>query len=348
MFVLIGNARNSGSTLLADLIDSHPQAICGPELELFSNPYLYEKVGKVDLSLPFPTFCLDQTRIGTYTERLKNYELDYNEFYEAWNSSSDILDFINWFVSHNRKVRKKKEALVFEKSPHNTNTIGRFLNKSDKHFFVHIVRNPVCNLEGILRRAPTFSTYFAASLWHLEEAKFFSWRDHPRVYVIKYEDLLQDPFATVCKLVHDIGGRNVRPCDLEEAYNDNIYRKNLNYRHSNWSVPDFGKINSNIKPPNERAKRIFSGSLMRQINKDYCRIHNLTQVSVKDVIDYYGYTTSVDAMIRDVPPYTPCTFEWIKSSFQLINKWKFDNRHDLASVKNINAYLFPYYYRRNR
>jgi len=41
-FALIGNSPSSGSTFLADLLDSSNYSACGEELGIFSNKHLYD------------------------------------------------------------------------------------------------------------------------------------------------------------------------------------------------------------------------------------------------------------------------------------------------------------------
>ena len=52
MIIAIGNAPSSGSTLLADLLDSLPFAVCGPEIRLFSVRSYFTRYAEVRIDDP--------------------------------------------------------------------------------------------------------------------------------------------------------------------------------------------------------------------------------------------------------------------------------------------------------
>ena len=47
MIIAIGNSPSSGSTYLADLLDSLPYAVCGPEINLFSAKDYFAEFDKI-------------------------------------------------------------------------------------------------------------------------------------------------------------------------------------------------------------------------------------------------------------------------------------------------------------
>ncbi|MCK4882859.1 MAG: hypothetical protein KAR31_11720 [Candidatus Omnitrophica bacterium] len=91
MLCIIGNSPSSGSTLLADLLDSTNVSACGNELNLFSNKNIYNFTEfKKNIRRSSATFSVGRIRNTINVHRLYGYGLNEKEFVEFIKSSENL------------------------------------------------------------------------------------------------------------------------------------------------------------------------------------------------------------------------------------------------------------------
>ena len=102
----IGNSPSSGSTFLADLLDSTPHTACGPETNLFSINTLYrfdtfrENMKK---STACPAVYFDRNILNF--NDLCAYGLNEKKLGELLDRSSTLTEFLNCFAVHYLTLR---------------------------------------------------------------------------------------------------------------------------------------------------------------------------------------------------------------------------------------------------
>ncbi len=275
--VLIGSCPSSGSTLLADLLDSTPVSACGPELGLFAVKRFYNswEIGRLitkDISnSPYLLYSqLNKENLSGYGIDLKILEFI---FKNSKNLREFTSEFSNWFIA----LRSREpNAITFEKTPQNIDTIKIFLEKDEDARAVIILRNPLYTFDSLIRR--NFSPFLAfMTIAHCFQIAY-NLKDHNRVLIVKYEDVVSQPFQTVKRILAFSG----IPFDDEETFwkmfKNNTYRyyhdrlrdvilfKNAVWKH--WTVQKTGIIkNANNREVPERIKKLFSSGLNTNLEK---------------------------------------------------------------------------------
>ena len=192
MIIAIGNAPSSGSTLLADLLDSLPFAVCGPELNLFSLSKYYSnfKKAKQNHSLSSKSALIYQGRQRLLTEYLGAYGLNREKIIAIYAESANFTDFCNKLFEAFGKFRGKDCQVFFEKTPQNIHCARSFLNTFKDGFFLHIVRNPLYVYKSLIQR--NLPPYIAANTWLIDVSRAYQLINHPRLIEVKYETLIND------------------------------------------------------------------------------------------------------------------------------------------------------------
>ena len=94
--VLIGNSPSSGSTLLADLLDSTTVSLCGPEIGLFSSANFYAfDHNRRDVLQPYRSSSIHPGgRCGVFFNALAAYGLNRSSLQEQIEDAENIDDFL--------------------------------------------------------------------------------------------------------------------------------------------------------------------------------------------------------------------------------------------------------------
>ncbi len=289
MIIAIGNAPSSGSTLLADLLDSLPFSVCGPELNLFSlNKYFsdFEKV-KQDHSLSSKSASIYQGRQRLLSEYLQDYGLNRKKINEIYDNSATFADFCHKIFEAFSKFRGKDCQVFFEKTPQNIHCARSFLDTFEDGYFLHIVRNPLFVYKSLIRR--NLPPYIAANTWLIDVSRALQLRNHPRLLEIKYESLVEKPFEIINSILRQIG-LNYSPDKIETLYRGNKYREKHCTKINTWSISQYGIIgNANRKEITENDLKALNYMMQTKISERYANLFDLEPVGFNDLIGHYGY-----------------------------------------------------------
>lgn len=330
MIVAIGNAPSSGSTLLADLLDSLPFALCGPELHLLSVSSYYgdfarlKKAGFGRASTP----CL----AARYSVRLSRSNIAYygTTIEETWaclRDHSDFASFCRDFFSRYALFRKRSVKVFFEKTPENIHTASFFLSAFPEGQFVHIVRDPADVIASLTRR--NIPIYVATATWLIDVAAAFELSGHPRFHTVHYEDLVRNPQRTVAELLEKLG--ITEDCsNLETLYAANEHRRTLP-RVGTWST-QFGAV---INPSNAggRTRPSLNQLLECEIRRSFAHRFGVSHCGFQELMRYFGYV----CMQTDETSIRPTR----QSDWWLFRKWLRDFVSSQASVLSLSDYLRP-------
>jgi hypothetical protein len=298
MIVAIGNPPSSGSTYLADLLDSLPFAVCGPEVNLFSARNYFTEFNKIKqkgfYSSKSPVIY--QSRQKLLEDRLCSWGIDSVLLRDILNSTASFKDFCHKLFEVFADIRGKKCKLFFEKTPQNIHCARQFLDTFDEGIFLHIVRDPLFVYKSLIKR--NFPAYIAASTWLIDESSAYHLFNHSRFITIYYEKLIQDPFNTICHLLKKIGAE-YDPADLQTDYENNSYRKIASRRIKSWSITKYGVSgNANAdKAITEKDLSALKFMLTSKVSKRYAKEFNIPDVSFRDLITFHGYQYENDVFL---------------------------------------------------
>jgi hypothetical protein len=283
MLTLVGNSPSSGSTLLADLLDSTSYTACGPELGLFAtkNFYAGELSKSILPSINASTYCRTN---GVNKTNFFAYGLGEEVFSELVSQSISKEDFIQRFVERYLILRgKDPSGVLFEKTPQNINVIKQFLDFSSEHYFVSIIRHPELVIRSLIKRG--FSEYVAASTWLLDVAQVYSNLNHPRLIILRYEELLENPYGIVASLIKRISGITLKENDIKWQYQQNRYRDIFERRISTWSQQTVGEIGALTEIGGIKYPRIKNMA----INERYASYFDVKAVSFETVASAFDF-----------------------------------------------------------
>lgn len=344
---LVGSCPSSGSTLLADLLDSTPYSACGVETGIFANKKIYNfNQYKKNIYQTSSCFSPHRKRSSINFNRLHSYGLNIEEYKELVTSSKTINNFAQKFANNFIALRGKEDnAVVFDKTPINLNCIELFLENFKDAYFINIVRNPLFVYTSLLSRG--FSPYVAMASWLTNVAKYLQYQDHQRVISIKYEDLCSHPFITVQNIIQTITGQKIKLQEIQDYYGHNKYRKIHSKKKLRWTITTYGEIrnanNKSIKP-NDLLE--FSKKITYAINAKYGEHFDLKSISFRESIEKLGYQEELEKYLN-LKSLTNKTNSNSKNKFSLSDnkklaiKWLSDFLNRDANLIHLPAYCYP-------
>lgn len=287
--IALGNAPSSGSSLLGNLLDSTPFTACGPELNLFSSNYLYDFDNfKKNLNNYSASSSIHINRNKINFHRIHSYGHSFESFKKLVNESSSLQDFLDKFALHFLALRGKDiNGVVFEKTPQNLTNIKEYLEKTN-NYFVHIVRDPIDVYKSLLKRG--YSDKMALLIWFIDEAKMYSYLDHERVILIKYEEVLKNPYAIVSEIIKKVTNRSVSQEEIERYRDENIYRKLYTFSLDSWNFKSTDRIqNSNSYDLSTKEAEALYYLKSLKIEKHYSKLFDIPEVSFIEILTKFGY-----------------------------------------------------------
>ena len=339
MIIAIGNAPSSGSTFLADLLDSLPFAVCGPEIGLFSSIKYFTEFHKIKqdyrLTSRSPTIYLNRQRL--LTEDLWAYGIDDHKTQSLYNDSDSFVQFCNKLFTAFASFRKKECELFVEKTPQNIHCARKFLDTFEDGFFLHIVRNPLFVYKSLIRRK--LPPYIAANTWLIDVSQVYLLRKHPRFIEIKYETLADQPFDTVSAILQKFG-MDYPLHNIEKLYKQNRYRKEFTKKLNSWEFNRYGTLgNANKKVITGEDLKALNYMLKTKISRRYARIFALEALGFNELIKHHGYCDNeISSQIELSKPKTIFDF---KSYIRLFRKFLGDLKHRECRLSDFFGYLKP-------
>ena len=338
MLVLVGNSPSSGSTFLADLLDSTPFTVCGNELNLFSNRLLYD-FHKFKRN-PYKTSNSPQIAVTGLFPRYKwfnTYGFNENDWLNWIDKSNTVQEFATFFSQHCLFYRNKdNDGVVFEKTPENLNAIDLFLKAFPESHFLSIVRNPLYVYSSMRKRG--FGNYVASLTWLVDCAKLLQYKNHPRVTFLKYEELVLNPFEIIEETLKSIVKKDISAKKIEQQYNMNNYRKENTKKIQSWSINTYGTVsNANKRKILEEEIMMFAPALSYRINPLYAKIFNIVEIDFKKALQEFGYYEEINDKI---PNAKNKLLKETKDYKKLMAKW-YRFKKDERRKGSIKTFLNP-------
>lgn len=301
---LVGNAPSSGSTLLSDLLDCSDRSASGPELNLFSNLGLYD-FASYRLS---PWRCSASASVHTarnciVRSELPAYGLDARGYARLVRECDGLAGFLAAFASRFLALRGKYgDGTVFEKTPQNVNAIGPFLEACPQGWFVSIVRNPVHVFASLLERG--FPPWIALISWLVDVAQVLPYRRHPRVLLVRYEDLVREPFRVVAGVLRSAcGAQDLCEAAFMDRYGNNAYTRLFSGRVATWSVSGTGTVrDANRRPLDPAVLSRFAAGVGMTVDPAYAGLYGFPPVGYREAVRELGYESEVGELLEGVAP----------------------------------------------
>jgi len=187
--IVVGGAGRSGTRLLAELINAHPETICGIESKLFCHtPYVMQY-------FPFEQgiSCSD-TFVSTIVTK---YKMPKELVHHLLKQSSSYDHFIELF--HRRFAAENNKTRWADKTPDNIFYVDRIFKSFPNTRFIHIIRDGrdvACS-----RHHNGYGDWEECiDYWMAPIQAGLPHRDNPQYKEIFYEDLISDPAATMSDL----------------------------------------------------------------------------------------------------------------------------------------------------
>ena len=252
--ICVGGSPSSGTTLVADLLDSVPGIACPPEMYVFSNADAYS----------FSCDFVEKAKEKHHYEQLAPYlsprtfvtrgnldacgitKLQLNEMLSK---AASFPEFIELFLTLFEIHRNRTVDVFAEKTPANINCATQFCKSFPNGLYVHVLRNGLDVVGSLNRRG--FSLIQAGMVWAYQVQEGLPARSFNNYIEVKYEDITNDPFSTIARLVKRVN-INTSASEIQERYELNSYRRGL-ARVKSWSVSTFG---GKVEKANKRSSQL--------------------------------------------------------------------------------------------
>ncbi len=194
VFFILGSVR-SGTTLLRDILKSHPNLICPEETHMFRwaepfNSNDYTHVNKVA-----DTLILHRKMDG----------VEESQFVEILENSTDRKDFMLNYLELFRKAQGNTNSRCFDKTPQNVYGLPLIKAYFPDAKIIHIVRNPLNVISSLKQGRGLLPQTLTAAINFWKESILIINTLKPllkdNLHEFKYEDLTRNPSREITQLL---------------------------------------------------------------------------------------------------------------------------------------------------
>ena len=302
MKIVIGGSPGTGSSLLRQMLNRHPDVYCGPELQLFVYPDLFSQWNEKKLHLVQHPLLVAPSVHTIRGSRLAGKEQHWSEqdVLSLIRSSDSLEDFTEHYFL--KPMTFYGKSIWAEKTPENVMCFGEVLSTWPDAFLVHIVRNPLDTLASLMARG--FPLFYAAARYLFNTAHGFKHEAKERYFQVRYEDLVTNPDATIEKLLKflkfdpsaDVIAQMNEPGNphMDEAH------RLPGWKSSELAVASPASVNRFNELPEFDQQRILYAARAMRISPEYAMKHELDITNVYDAIEALGYQVpEMDIAVRD-------------------------------------------------
>lgn len=355
--LIIGGSPSSGSTLLADILDSVPGVVCGPESGIFASHRTLMQTrsildgSSIDSGVDYPEGSLTQQffsafpwsatpsccshGIGFKPQILGQYGTNLRDTLKLRIASQTHIEFACEFLSQYSRFRNKEAQVFCEKTPENIHAARSILETIPAAHFIHVVRHPLFAIRSMLARG--FALPVAVATWLTDVAAGYALDNHPRFTSVRYEDLLQNPFAFAEKLARRLGLDSSEK-QIADAFTNNDYRRKNRNTITSWKASTYGRVvDCNIINDTTCVNTILSALQRSCISNRYAKRFGLNQIDYITLTRHFGYTND----IYSTSPSRIPLGQRLRALDHLINKWRSECRIGDASISDIFTYINP-------
>lgn len=208
MQFLIGGSPSTGSSLLRQMLNRHPDVYCGPETNLFVFPGLTEKWASAKQRLTGRASPLAARLKSPSIRIIERAQLVSGE--HGWDragvdellrKSRDFRTFAGDYFARPCKIYGKKHWA--EKTPENVLAFGVFPVLWESGHMIHIVRDPADTVTSLLSRGHTL--FYAVARYLYNTAFGLKRRGAHGYHEVRYDTLVAKPERTLTELLLGLG-----------------------------------------------------------------------------------------------------------------------------------------------
>lgn len=313
MPVLIGGNPSGGSTLLAELLNRHPDVFCGNELNFFNKEEILKNFGLNRAKISSP---LSKKKLMTSGwDASPGHNLDEKE-YRSLVSDFDILinkaknarEFVDLF--YERILCASGARVWVEKTPSNTYGFHDFLAMyPEDGKVIHIIRNPYDSVTSFFKRRGSYIK--AAAHYLYNNACGLNFINNENYLMVRYEDLVLRPgYVLSVAFAH----LNV-PCS--DSHIDEILQggeesgRVTRNRLRSWDCDatekvkkEKGEVGSNYrKLTDQQQEKIHSALSCIYVSRSHQKRRNLKHATLASICKDAGYDFSPSFSMKYVVPF---------------------------------------------
>lgn len=200
--ILMGGAPGTGSSLLVNILNRHPQIFAGSETYLFLHQCLAEDWQKYKGRLlnPGKIFGLKSPAWFIFNGVLvqnADYGWTRAELAELIETSTEYDSFVRTFFA--KPTERDGKSLWIEKSPANSFNFQYFAERNPEVKVIHVIRNPYDTAASLYARG--HDAWFSAGRCLFANARALAAAHLPNYHRISYENLTADPRREVVALL---------------------------------------------------------------------------------------------------------------------------------------------------
>lgn len=333
---LICCSPSSGSTFLADVIDSIPGVLCGPETNLFSNREFFEKFPECQSHLQQHFSSPDWTtkRHSLFLRRtLAAYGWTQEQVLQDYRDAKDPADWIERLFRQ-ITLPGASDAVWVEETPRNIFSATAVRAWIPGCRLIHLVRHPVY-VYASLRQSRGLAPATAMVVLMNNYLQGFNLPQDECCHRLRYEDLVAQPESTVDGICRFLG---LPPCGdrIHDLLRNNTFRRDFKRHAAGWSVKDFGTFRNANNPARIEAVAAELRFLRdARLQPSLLRFYGLPDMSLREITGALGYDWPVD----ETGPVAPPRSEHFRHHVRLF--WANYRRGD-CPLSALRTYLFPF------
>ena len=197
MSIIIGGCGSSGSSLLRQVLNRHSDVYIAPETHIFAkNPIYRDWQSAKGLLFKRSVFGLRSSGLTLFT----GFDLKHSDFKQikAKTLSKESLDTFTQDL-FGQVTAQSGKTVWGEKTPNNIYHFPDILDQVTQSNCIMTARDPYDNIASLVSRG--YSISYSVSRYLLSNAFGLRAIKSPGMYLLKYEDLVTDPKATLKSLL---------------------------------------------------------------------------------------------------------------------------------------------------
>lgn len=289
---MIGGSPSTGSSVLVNILNRHPELLAGPETFLFIHPKLYQ------VWREYRKYLVQRSKLGGLKSegwfRINGADL-LDPFYgwkapgiaEIIETAVDFPAFADAFFSPS--LRQKGASRWVEKSPSNAICLDIFPGHFPGGKVVHTTRNPYDTIASLVSRG--HSPFYATAAYLVNTAFALKAAGSDRHHLLKYEKWVLEPEAELSSLFGFLGlawdPEVLEPASGEKDVRMEGWLHNERGKLESGSVGRFGRLEEK-----DQEAILYLVNRLR-IRKDYQERHGLQVSQIADLCGHLGYETQM-------------------------------------------------------
>lgn len=234
--IIIGGSPSTGSSVLVNILNRHPDLVSGPETYLFIHPKLYRDWnsyrGALQTRRLVHHLC-SEGWLALHGALLNDpfYGWEAPEVQTLIRRSASLPEFAQSYFGRSQQRSAAQQWL--EKSPSNVIAFPHFLQHFPDGKVIHTVRNPLDTMASLYRRG--LSAYYAAGAYLVNNALALRVQDTTNYFRMDYERWVEHPRQELQQLLQFLGFQwmdTLLEADTQEV------------RMSGWQHNEHGQLSS--------------------------------------------------------------------------------------------------------